>query len=186
MNTLCGKCNKPKIPTVPFVMPNGEEVQAINKQVLDKLIESKLYCNCGRPTTYSEEIIIKTNEYLASREDEEVEQEKKEGWTTYKTKAKLPTIEGLALFLNIDKTTLYDWEKIHPEFSHVMSKLRSEQADRLINSGLSGDYNPTIAKVLLTKHGYIDKQDVTSDGKAIKGNSIVFSNFKDNDDTSEN
>lgn len=113
----------------------------------------------GRPTSYTEDIVESAIEYLSLCQDEEVTREKKDGWFDYKLKAKLPTIEGLARFLKIDKTTIYEWEKIHPKFSHVISDLRSEQADRLINNGLSGDYNSTIAKVLLTKHGYRDAID---------------------------
>ncbi len=32
-----------------------------------------------------------------------------------------------------------------------------------MNNGLSGDYNPTIAKVLLTKHGY--REGIEATGK---------------------
>jgi hypothetical protein len=37
----------------------------------------------------------------------------------------------------------------------------------LIDGGLIGDFNPTITKLMLTKHGYSDKQEVdnkSSDG----------------------
>jgi len=119
----------------------------------------------GRPTSYSEAILTKTREYLNSCQDEEVAQEKKEGWVTHKIKAKLPTIEGLALFLRVNRDTLYQWAKVHEDFSDIMDELRQEQADRLINSGLSGDYNPTIAKVLLTKHGYREGIDQTTNDK---------------------
>ena len=142
MEILCGKCAKPK--------GKGEEC-----------------CNCGRPTDYSEDILKQTNEYLESCQDEEVEQEKKEGWTTYKIKAKLPTIEGLASYLSIHKDTIYEWCKVHSKFSDLIEELRNDQADRLINSGLSGDYNPTIAKVLLTKHGYREGLDQTTNDKEL-------------------
>jgi hypothetical protein len=123
----------------------------------------------ARPTDYSEEILAKAEEYLNSCEDKEIEEEKKEGWITYRTKAKLPTIEGLALYLRINRDTVYEWCKVHQEFADIISDLRAEQADRLINSGLSGDYNPTIAKVLLTKHGYREGLEHTGDeGGAIK------------------
>jgi hypothetical protein len=42
-------------------------------------------------------------------------------------------------------------------FSDLMTRVRNEQAERLLNNGLAGKYNPVIAKVLLTKHGYVDK-----------------------------
>ena len=37
----------------------------------------------------------------------------------------------------------------------------------LINGGLMGDFNASIAKVMMTKHGYSDKQEIdntSSDG----------------------
>jgi len=128
----------------------------------------------GRPTEYTPEIVEKTLAYLASCND--IEEDKENG---IKQKVNLPSIEGLAYEIKVNKDTIYEWCKVHPEFSDVIDDLRAKQAKYLINKGLSGDYSQVIAKVLLTKHGYIDKQDVTSDGKAIKGNSIMFSNFKD-------
>ena len=37
------------------------------------------------------------------------------------------------------------------------------------DTGLFGDYNANITKMMLGKHGYSDKQDVTSDNKALVG-----------------
>lgn len=124
----------------------------------------------GRPTLYTKELLEKAREYLSQCEDIE-EQEltgvSAKGTELFKTKLKvdLPTIEGLAYFLQVNRDTIYEWEKEHPEFSDIIADLRAKQAQELINKGLSGDYNPTIAKVLLTKHGYREGIDQTSDGK---------------------
>ena len=122
----------------------------------------------GRPTLYNEEMITKTREYLDSCEDEVsdvVTGESEKGFTTYKQKfkVKLPSIEGLAYYLRVHKDTIYEWEKEHPDFSDVINILRVKQAERLINNGLSGDYNAYIAKALLAKHGYIDRQEIKHD-----------------------
>lgn len=139
----------------------------------------------GRPPIYSEEILIKAKEYLLSCVDEEkqIVKQSSEKYEMFdnKLKVKIPTKGGLAVHLGVSRETLYAWAKEYPQFSDIMEQMGAIQEERLINNGLSGDYNPTISKVLLTKHGYIDKQDVTSDGKAIKGNSIMFSNFKENE-----
>lgn len=115
----------------------------------------------ARPTSYSDEVLNKTKDYVTSCQDVEVQIISGESakFTAYKQKltVKLPTIEGLAGFLGIHKDTIYEWEKIHSEFSDVINILRSNQARELINKGLSGDYNPIIAKLLLMKHGYTDK-----------------------------
>lgn len=126
----------------------------------------------ARPSEYNENYPSQVRAYIEQCKD--VEEQKiitdgdKSTSYKYKYKVKLPTIEGLALFLKIATSTVYEWEKIHPAFSEVISELRQEQADRLINMGLSGDYNPVITKVLLTKHGYVEAKELTGkDGEAL-------------------
>lgn len=126
----------------------------------------------ARPTEYNQDILDKAKSYFEMArtiEDDEI----------------LPSIEGLALFIDIARSTIYKWkdEVGKEEFSDIIERILEKQGKYLINNGLNGKYNPTITKVILTKHGYIDKQDVTSDGKAIKGNSIVFGNFKNEADS---
>lgn len=98
----------------------------------------------------------------------------------------LPTIEGLAVHLEINKTTIYEWKKsfvgdnsqitpeeheenvkLHEEFSNLIDNMLNIQANELINKGLKSEYNSTIAKVLLTKHGYREgiDTDMTSKGE---------------------
>lgn len=126
----------------------------------------------GRPTTYSKEYIAKVDEYLAARQDETYqvvayEGERSTGFTQ-KVRVKLPTYEGFAQFINVPIRTMYEWRDAHPEFSQSLGKILIEQKRRLIDSGLSGDYNPTIAKLILSaNHDMRDKADLTSDGKAL-------------------
>ena len=118
----------------------------------------------GRPTDYSEEVLIKAREYLESCQDEESLDKSK------LVRVKLPSIEGLAFHLGISRETIYQWEKDEDkkEFSDIIGDLRAKQGESLINKGLSGDYNSTIAKVLLTKHGYSDKQEIDHTTKGEK------------------
>jgi DNA-binding XRE family transcriptional regulator len=83
-----------------------------------------------------------------------------------KLKVNLPSVEGLALALGISRNTIYDWESEHPEFSDIINVLRAKQAVKLLNSGLSGEYNPFIAKALLSKHGYSEKQEISHEIKS--------------------
>lgn len=119
----------------------------------------------GRPTDYGPHIIKLAQEYLALCEDKEVELGP-EDRPIYKIKVKIPTIDGLAVYLKVSRETIYAWEREpgKQEFSDVLAQLRAEQADRLMNNGLSGDYNPTIAKVLLTKHGYREGIENSGEG----------------------
>ncbi len=124
----------------------------------------------GRPTKYSETVRDRLNEYIDSCTDVEYPITDKDGnIVNFKVRANIPTVEGFANFINVNKTTLYEWESNYPEFSNDISRLRQEQASRLINKGLSGEYNPTIAKVLLAKQGYRDAidTDITSKGEQI-------------------
>lgn len=127
----------------------------------------------ARPTIYNNQILERVKKYISECEDS-TEQEtigmSAKGTELFKNKVvvKLPTIEGLAYYLGINRDTIYSWCKENKEFSDIIETLRAKQANELINKGLSGDYNPTIAKVLLTKHGYADKieQELTGkDGK---------------------
>ena len=117
----------------------------------------------GRPTTYDETICDKAMAYIDSCEDTEEQvisgQSEKATFYQQKIRVNLPTIEGLALYLKSHKDTLYEWAKVHSEFSDVLSYLRQKQAVALINKGLSSDYNQAIVKILLSKHGYYEKQE---------------------------
>lgn len=128
--------------------------------------------SAGRPTEYNEKVLEKAREYLALCVDEQYDWTKTVGASTsyeYKIKVKLPSIEGLAKYLGIARSTVYEWKEIYSDFSDILEEILAEQAERLINNGLSGNYNPTISKLILTKHGYSDKQetDITSDGKPL-------------------
>lgn len=124
----------------------------------------------GRPIEYNDEVPKKAQEYLDKCVDEEDEYHKTRGEKSDSydriIRVRLPTIEGLAVHLGISRATVYDWKEKYPEFSDIIEKLQSVQADRLLLNGLSGDYNPVIAKVLLTKHGYREGIEQTGkDGK---------------------
>lgn len=123
----------------------------------------------GRPTEYSKEILEKTREYIDSCEDEQIQLVKQsneeKGYEMYenKLKVKLPSIEGLSLFLKVSRQRIYDWEDKFDEFRDIIEELRAKQAKVLLENGLSGDYNPTITKVILTKHGY--REGIENTGK---------------------
>lgn len=129
----------------------------------------------GRPSSYSKEINKKANDYIDScgevhevkerpvvRVDIEGEQYVTEE-SYVQSKIILPTVEGLALVLNVHRDTLYEWGSRHPDFSDILDNLKKKQANMLIQYGLTGEYNSIIAKMILSsKHGFIEKSSQES------------------------
>jgi len=99
----------------------------------------------------------------------------------------IPTIEGLAVFLNVSRKTLYNWKAENEEFLHILDDLMARQAKELFSNGLTGDFNPTITKLILTKHGYSDRveQDVTSSDGALAPTSIVLRGVRADDSSDD-
>lgn len=116
----------------------------------------------GRPTKYSDAILASTRAYIDSCND--IPEDREAG---IRYQVNLPTIEGLSYEIKISKDTILEWRKEHEAFSVLIGELLAKQARALVNYGLSGSYNPTIAKVLLTKHGYREGIDQTTDDKPI-------------------
>lgn len=99
----------------------------------------------GRPTKLTDELKVKARNYeLVFREEGDI----------------IPSIEGLAYYLNIARSTLYKYEDEDAEFSDIVERIRTLQGKMLISGGLVGDFNASITKVILTKHDYSDKQEI--------------------------
>jgi len=117
----------------------------------------------GRPSKYRPEFDQEVLAYIESNKDEykayltKVDDEGRET-RDYQLEVNLPSMAGLANHLGVNKTTLYEWAKEHESFSNSLGKLVQEQEKRLLSSGLSGKYNSTIAKLILSSnHGYAEK-----------------------------
>lgn len=125
----------------------------------------------ARPVEYTKRHLELAKEYLESCKDEE-RVRIKTVWdksTTYEfwVNVKLPSIEWLARHLqrndlHIARSTIYEWKDSwkYEEFSDILENILSEQAERLINRWMNWDYNWTIAKLLMWKHWYTDKQEI--------------------------
>lgn len=126
----------------------------------------------GRPTKYRQDLIEKVDEYLATCVDEEGEFHKTRGATSNSyertLKVNLPKLEGFSRFIGVDHGNMLEWEKQHEDFSKALNKIRKAQHDRLIDQTLAGNYNPLIAKLILSSnHGYREKSDVTTNDESI-------------------
>lgn len=98
----------------------------------------------GRPTKYHDRMPELVQEYL----------------DTYKDNQQvIPTVAGLSLHLGVSRDTVHEWsrdENKH-EFSDMVKNLLSEQEIICANQGITGEFNATISKLILCKHGYSDK-----------------------------
>lgn len=127
----------------------------------------------GRPSIYTNKVVTKVKEYLKECQDsyEEFHKTRGEKSDSYERikRVKYPSMEGLALYLKINSDTLFEWAKKYPEFSEVIRQLKDEQVKRLMNGGLSGEYSPVVTKLLLSKLGYRESQDMNVNVNQITG-----------------
>lgn len=134
----------------------------------------------GRPTKYYDGLIAKVDEYLATCVDTEREFHKTRGEKsdTYERikQVNLPKIEGFSSYIDVHVDTINQWEKDYPIFSEALDKIRKEQHNRLIDGAISGEYNPVIAKLMLSSnHGYSEKSrvDHTTKDEKISNETVI-------------
>jgi|AntRauTorcE11897_2_1112592.scaffolds.fasta_scaffold20791_2 hypothetical protein len=121
----------------------------------------------GRPSKYTDELLEQCRQYLESGylENEEL----------------FPSHVGLCLHVGIARSTAYEWDK-DPEkhlFSDIFDKIMMRQELNIVKNAMIGEYNSTISKVMLTKHGYSDKNQTEltgADGGAVKTESTWIIN----------
>jgi len=115
-----------------------------------------MYDRPGQPTKYNEDICGIAEAYI------------NDGFIEHGDT--IPQAAGMAQKLEVSVSTLYNWGDAHPEFLEMLKALQDRQSQELINKGLDGTFNSAITKLVLTKHGYHDKQDSTvagPDGKPV-------------------
>ena len=93
----------------------------------------------GRPSKFNDKTVPLAKEYLE----------------TYASQGHMiPSIQGLALFLDVAESTIYKWADENAQFSGMLDKIRTNQHMVLLNNGLNGQFNAAITKLVLSKHGY--------------------------------
>lgn len=95
----------------------------------------------GRPTHYSDEIARKAREYLSVYEE---------------LGHAVPSVAGLSIYIERARSTIYQWaaHEDNKEFADILEQINATQEQKALSSGLKGDFNATIVKLLLGKHGY--------------------------------
>lgn len=106
----------------------------------------KLAENAGRPSKYGPHVLDETEKYFTIDQAE--------------LPKLLPTIEGLAIKLGVHVDTIYEWEKVHPEFSELLKIARQVQKFVWVQNSLQGNYNSNFAKFYgMNTFGWSDKHD---------------------------
>ncbi len=102
-----------------------------------------------------EELVEKIEDYF---NDRQVLKETKES-VIFAPKTKV----GLAVHLGISMQTLNEWEK-DKDFGEIVSNAKQRCEMDILNHSLIGTYTPSVSMFLLkNQHGYVDKQEITSD-----------------------
>ena len=120
--------------------------------------------SAGRPSKYNDDILVKAKEYLLTGYGEQGEV--------------VPTQEGLALYIGIHRSTLHAWkaEEGKEKFSDILEECNQRQTILLMSGALTNDMNANIAKLMLGKHGYSEKNQTEltgANGSPIKTESKV-------------
>ena len=104
----------------------------------------------GRPSKLNQEMVNKANDYLI--------------FDFKNVDDVVPSVAGLAIYLGVNKTTLYEFcdvkNDLGQDFSNTLTSIKEKQEKMLLSGGLVGGYNATITKLMLANHGYSDKQEV--------------------------
>lgn len=125
----------------------------------------------GRPSKYTDEMVQAANHYLANYE-------------SYGDP--VPTVAALACELGIHKDTCYEWAKHYDEFSDILTRIKQAQERQLVGGGLHGDFNPAVTKMMLTKHGYAERQEVSGpDGGPVKTQNTIDTSQLNNETLEE-
>lgn len=119
----------------------------------------------GRPTKLTDELMNKAKVYVQR---------------DYLIDELIPTMQGLALYLQVNQDTVHDWRNKNEEFSEITRDLMALQAKNLFRGGLTGDFNASITKLLLTKHGFSDRveQDLRSSDGTMQPTQIVLNGVR--------
>ena len=123
----------------------------------------------GRPSKFTSKTVEQTLYYIENYE---------------KFGDKIPSVAGLACHLKVARETVHEWARgsKKEQFSHILTRLLAKQEQVLLSSGLDGTFNAAITKLVLSKHSYSDRQDITTNGQSIKNDWVIMPTSSKDDD----
>ena len=139
----------------------------------------------GRPSKYKPEYCEQIIEFFSGPKSERIVKSVITGKNDYeKTEyetvpLELPTLRKFARSIGVNKDTVIEWTKQHPEFSDAYNEIKELQKEFLVDNGLAGLYPP--ASFIFTAKNITDMRDQTqidhtSKGEQIKGFNYVAPN----------
>lgn len=164
---------KAKKPSNDTIYPGRQKIRT---KTLSEKPPTERVNHFWRGTDYNYELFYKKyEEYIKMCEDSwyQLRKSQTDGLTSSgiswenKLDVKLPSIEWFAIYTWFLLQIFYTWEKKHEGFKDILDGIRKLQAQRLLEGGLSGKYNPTIAKLILSKHWYVEKTEVDNNVRTI-------------------
>ena len=118
----------------------------------------------GRPSKYTSEMLEQARGYLMGE------------WQAIGDA--IPSLAGLACYLGLSRETVNAWsnDPAKDEFSDIANGILVMQERELVNRGLLKQFDSSITKLILGKHGYSDKvqQDHTSSDGSLAPTRIVI------------
>ena len=107
--------------------------------------QSEKHSHAGQPTKYKVEYA--TEEFL-------------EQYIKHcEAKKELISLCGLACYIKVTEQSFDNWVKAHPKFFATLARIKQLSKQSLTNKGLVGDYNSTMAKMMLSvNHGMHETQ----------------------------
>jgi hypothetical protein len=80
-----------------------------------------------------------------------------------------PTITRLAIYLDVNRDSLYQWASEDKLFSDILTRVKAKYEQVLVKYGLTDQYNANLAKFLLSAdHDKREKSDLTSADKQLE------------------
>ena len=101
------------------------------------------------PTKYTKENRLKINQYISK---------------VSRYRRRLPTISGLANYLDVREITLHEWAKKYPIVSSTLDKIRTLQKEKLLSDGFykGKKVNANMAIFLLKANHKLSEGETTS------------------------
>lgn len=123
----------------------------------------------GRPSKLTRELVDKANFYMLS---------------DFQTQGDaVPSHAGLCCYLGVVKSTIYEFAKseceLGVEFSNTLAAVKVKQEKMLLSGGLLSTYNAQITKLMLSNHGYSEKQEVEHSGNIAGLAPIIIAPYDD-------